>query len=106
MLADSFGLNLPMHATAADTMQMQKLAEVSGNAFDTAFLRDEERGHRKTIAAFQQEITRGSNPEVIAYAKASLPVLEEHLDVATDDLSRLMASNGAANTSMNNAGTR
>jgi putative membrane protein len=100
-LAGNLGVNLPMHATATDKMQMQKLSQLSGTTFDAAFLRDEERGHKNTIAAFQQEVANGSNPEVIAYAKASLPVLEEHLDIATDDMNRLMAASGGSSTRMN-----
>jgi putative membrane protein len=103
-LSANLGVSLPMHATATDKMLVQKLSQLSGTTFDVAFLRDEERGHKNTIEAFQQEVANGSNPEVIAYAKASLPVLEEHLDIATDDMNRLMAASGGSSTRMNGDG--
>ena len=89
ILAQKVGLALPMHPTANARAQAQALASRPGLAFDKAFVRDEEADHAKVIAAFQHEISGGSDPAVIAYAKASLPVLEEHLILATDDAGRL-----------------
>jgi hypothetical protein len=60
-----------------------------GRAFETAFLQAEEHDHRKTIAMFKREISEGSNSRVVAYAKRSLPVLEEHLLLAKRDAARM-----------------
>jgi putative membrane protein len=88
-LAAEYGLTLPRHPTAADTAQAQQLSTLQGGAFDAMFLQSEQKDHMKTIAMFEQEIRNGRDPQVVAYAKKSLPVLEEHLLLATDDASRL-----------------
>jgi putative membrane protein len=62
---------------------------LQGRTFDTAFLQEEQQDHLKTLALFEREITRGSNPQVVAYAKKSLPFLDEPLLLATDDAGRM-----------------
>ncbi len=95
MLAEHLDVTLPMHPSAMQRMQMQQLAQLNGRAFDRAFLRDEQKGHEKAIHAFQTEITASSDPAIVAYAKATVPVLEEHLDLATEDFDRMhTAMNG------------
>jgi putative membrane protein len=89
LLAAEYGVTLPKHPTAADLAQAHQLSMLQGRAFDAAFLRGEQQDHIKTIAMFKREIRDGSNPLVVAYAKKSLPVLEEHLLLATDDASRM-----------------
>lgn len=89
MLAARLGVDLPMHPSPAGRMEMQQLQGLSGRAFDAAFLRDEMRDHMRTIAAFKQEANGGGSPAVVAYARQSLPVLEEHLDLATDDATHM-----------------
>jgi putative membrane protein len=88
-LAMRLGVTLPMHPSAMDKMEMQKVSSMSGIAFDRAFLRTEEAGHMKNIAAFKTELSETSNPMIAAYVKNSLPVLEEHLQLATDDMARV-----------------
>jgi putative membrane protein len=88
-LAMRLGVTLPMHPTAMDKMEMQKLGSMSGIAYDRAFLRTEESGHMKNIAAFKAELAATSNPMIAAYVKQSIPVLEEHLQLATDDMARI-----------------
>jgi putative membrane protein len=105
MLAQRLGVQLPMHPTAEDRMQMQRLQALSGTDFDQAFLRAEERGHEKNIVAFKRETGNGASPAVVAYARKTLPTLDEHLLIATDDANRLrMAMNdrGMMNGGMRN----
>jgi len=79
MLAAEYGVTLPKHPTEEDLAQARRLNMLHGRAFDAAFLQAEQVDHMKTIAMFKREITGGGNPQVVAYAKKSLPVLDEHL---------------------------
>jgi putative membrane protein len=40
--------------------------------------------HRKDVAAFKKESTRGNDPDVKQFASQTLPTLEEHLKIARD----------------------
>jgi putative membrane protein len=91
MLAAQYGVMLPQHPTAAAVAEAQRLSMLHGRAFDTAFLQAEQQDHMKTIAMFKHEIAMGSNSQVVAYATKSLPVLDEHLLLATDDAARMRA---------------
>jgi putative membrane protein len=89
MLAKKLNVMLPMHPSSDDMMVMAKLKMMSGTSFDSAFLAVEQKDHMKNIAAFKQEAATSKNPWIVAYAKASIPVLEEHLTVATDDAAKM-----------------
>ena len=92
VLASRLNVVVPMHPSAEDKMEMAKLKALSGSAFDAAFLSMEQKGHMKNIMAFKQEGAATSNPMIAAYTKASIPVLEEHLLVATDDANKMHQS--------------
>jgi putative membrane protein len=94
-LASRLGVTLPMHPSYAGRMQLQQLKGLSGRAFDAAFLRDEMHDHMQAIGAFQEEARSGRSPSVVAYANTSLPVLEKHLQLATDDSGRMRAMAGS-----------
>ena len=99
MVAKNLGVMLPMSPAPADKMAMMKLQGMSGAAFDTAYVSMEEKDHMKNIAAFKQQAGMPNNMMVAAYVKASLPVLEEHLQIATDDATK-MHRMGAMGSSM------
>jgi putative membrane protein len=89
MLAQRLHVTLPMHPSAMDKMAMQRLELLHGGAFDSAYLSIEEQGHMKNISAFNAEIGSSSSAPVVAYAKASLPVLTAHLALATKDANNM-----------------
>lgn len=67
----------------------QKLTEMSGYAFDTAYMRSLIRDHEKTIALFETEISKGNDAHVKGYAIKHLPRIQRHHDKA-DSLSLLI----------------
>ena len=98
MLAQKLHIMLPMHPTDDDKMSMTMLKGLSGPAFDYAYIDVEEKGHMKNIAAFKQEAGSTPNKMIAAYTKASLPVLEEHLMIATDDAAKMHHAGSMGNT--------
>jgi putative membrane protein len=63
----------------ADT---DKLAALSGPAFDRTYLTDLVAAHQKSIALFESEVRSGTNGQIKAWAQATLPTLREHLQEA------------------------
>ena len=92
MLAQRLSVTLPTHPSTGDRMAMARLEQLHGRAFDDAFLGLERNGDVKNITASKAEIGSSSSASIVAYAKASLPVFEEHLLLATDDVNRLHAA--------------
>jgi putative membrane protein len=60
-----------------------KLAKLKGAAFDSAYMAHMVTAHLKAVALFQQEAKGGQDPEIKAWAAKTLPMLQEHLKVAS-----------------------
>jgi putative membrane protein len=94
-LAQSKSITLPSDVDPKAKATRDRLAKLSGAAFDRAYMQDMVTGHRKAVAAFKKESTAGKDPDVKAWATKTLPTIEEHLKMA-QDISR---SVGAVGTS-------
>lgn len=79
--ASSMGVTPPSQPSAKERAEYQHLASLSGNRFDQAFVKAMVKDHKKDIAAFRKEAKAGSGPAA-SYAKASLPTLRKHLQLA------------------------
>jgi putative membrane protein len=62
--------------------------KLNGAAFDARYIRDMIEGHTKAIAVYTKEGEDAQNPDVKAYASATLPTLQKHLDGAKDLLKK------------------
>jgi len=79
--AKDIGMNNPPSGPSkTQTTAHDKLAKLSGQAFDRAFARDMVRDHKKDIAEYERA-AKESSP-VGQYAKDQLPVLRKHLQMA------------------------
>jgi putative membrane protein len=83
-LAQSKSVTLPAGVDAKAKATHDRLAKLSGPAFERAYMQDMVAGHRKAVAAFKKESTSGKDPEVKAWATKTLPTIEEHLKMAQD----------------------
>jgi len=81
-LAQKVGAPIPNGIDIAKDRPDERLIHMSGAKFDHDFVRDEVSSHREAIGAFRREAEHGQNPEVRAYAKKMVPVLEKHLHIA------------------------
>lgn len=59
-----------------------KLAKKHGAEFDKEFIKEAVKEHRKDVKAFEKEAKKAKDPEVRAWAEQTLPVLQEHLQIA------------------------
>jgi len=71
-----------LHLSPDDRAALRQLIPLSGNEFDRAFAAHMVAAHEKAIALYTAEAQNGQDPAVKAYAQASLPVLQHHLQEA------------------------
>jgi putative membrane protein len=81
-LAQSKNITLPANLDAKEKATHDRLAKMSGAAFDRAFMTQMLADHRKVVAAFRTESRSGKDPDVKAWAGKTLPTLEDHLKSA------------------------
>jgi putative membrane protein len=88
-LANEIGVPASSELTDQQKKQFESLQKLSGDEFDTTFLSQMDRDHQSDIAKFSAQAQRGSDPEVMAFAKDTLPTLQAHLEHAQSIQSEL-----------------
>ena len=91
-LARALNVSPPTDTDAPGAQQYQALAQLSGSAFDAAFIDAMVASHRAAIAKFKKEAADGDDLDVVGFARATLPKLEEHLALALQLQSRTTVS--------------
>ena len=84
-LAQSKNITLPTDLSVKDKALHDRLAKLSGAAFDRAYMQAMLKDHREDVNEFRTESRSGSDPEVKQWAAKTLPTLESHLKLAQDD---------------------
>jgi putative membrane protein len=80
-IAKEKGILPPMQVDSKHAAIHAELKILRGSAFDREYLKTELRGHEMTIAAFKAEASTGSDPDLTAFATATLPTLQMHLSM-------------------------
>jgi putative membrane protein len=89
------------HITLATTLDphhkamQDRLAKLSGPAFDRAYMQAMLVDHKKDLNEFRMEAKSGQDPDIKGWAAKTLPTLEEHLKLAQN-----------ANQAVGTSGTR
>ncbi|HVZ35691.1 MAG TPA: DUF4142 domain-containing protein, partial [Polyangiaceae bacterium] len=81
-IAKKKGMKMPTSLDAEHQTMVQGLNAKSGAAFDKAYSEHMDADHAKAVAMFQGAVT-GSDPDLAAFAKKTLPTLQEHKQMAT-----------------------
>ncbi len=81
LLAKQQGSALPNSVGPLDAKSRGTLEGLHGAQFDAAYLLHQRYAHEKTIALFKKEAAAGRDPDIVAYAKKTLPTLSEHLQM-------------------------
>lgn len=81
-IAKQQDMTIPTKPDAADHATEQRLENMKGQAFDTAYMQDMVQDHQKDVAEFRQEANSGKDPALKAFAQKYLPVLQQHLQMA------------------------
>jgi putative membrane protein len=75
-------MTLPAGPDAKQKAMYDRLAKLSGAAFDRAYMQAMVADHVTDVAAFKREAQTGKDPEIKAFAAKTLPTLEDHLKMA------------------------
>ena len=81
-IAAAKGINLPDSLDGKHQATYDRLSKLSGAAFDRAYMKDMVADHKEDVSEFRKESTKGTDPEVKAFATKTLPTLEHHLEMA------------------------
>jgi putative membrane protein len=105
-LASSKGMTLPASLDAKHQEEMQKISALSGEAFDRAYVKMMVKDHKKDVAEFQKESTRGADADIKGFAARTLPTLQEHLRVIQRiDVKMKLRKSGNLKTAIPNTGS-
>lgn len=78
------GLTVPTSLSAKQQAMETRMKARHGAKFDKAYAKAMVKDHRDTIAMFEHEAKSGSSAKVKAFAKETLPSLNDHLKMAED----------------------
>jgi len=81
-LASSKGITLPAELDAKHREHVTKMSGMSGADFDREYGKMMVSDHRKDVSEFEKQSTRGTDPDLKAFATKTLPTLQEHLKLA------------------------
>jgi len=81
-LASSKGITLPTAMDDKHQKAVTKLSAMSGADFDRAYARMMLNDHTKDVNEFERHSTKGTDPDLKAFAGKTLPTLQEHLQMA------------------------
>jgi len=81
-LAAQDGVSIPTGIDTAEDRTIRQLVHLKSASFDRVFTADEIAAHREALAIFKREAEHGQATDVKAFASATIPVLEKHLQMA------------------------
>ena len=87
---------MPAATDAKHKATRDRLAKLSGDAFDKAYMRDMVMDHQHDVAAFKREAESGKDANLKAWAAKTLPTLLDHLKVAQDTAAKVSAGSPPA----------
>jgi putative membrane protein len=80
----------------------KKLSEMSGSDFDKEYCDMMVNGHKNAIEKFSKAAGQAKDPEISAFANATLPTLKKHLNMATECQKRVNDIQSTKTTVKNN----
>ena len=101
-VASQVGVTLPTGLDAKDEATKDKLSKLSGTQFDKAYMKDMVNDHKVDVAEFQKEAQNGKDPAVKNFAQQTLPVLQEHLQMAQQDETAISQGKSSGATTASN----
>jgi putative membrane protein len=101
-LANAKQVMLPAEPTAAQKATKDRLARLSGAAFDRAYVSAMVKDHQTAVAEFTKQ-SKGSDPDVSAFADKMLPALRDHLQRA-QAVQKQIGATGTSATSKSSGG--
>jgi putative membrane protein len=83
-LATTKGITLPTDVNADQKAEADKLAKLSGKAFDKEYADAMVKDHEADAAEFEKASKNAQDPDLKAWAAKMLPVIQDHLKMAKE----------------------
>ena len=93
-IAQQKGIELPQEMSPEAQQLHDELQQKSGAEFDQAYMDEMVSDHQEDIDEFQQYVETGQDPDLTSFAEQTLPVLEEHLQLAQQTHEQVTAAAG------------
>lgn len=81
-LASRHTVPLPTKLTTEDKQKVEELSQLSGHAFDRAYMNFALQNHEATLEEFRHHVNTLKYPDLREYFTATLPMLESHVEQA------------------------
>ena len=104
-VASQKGWDLPTEPNSDQKYTKSKLEKLSGDEFDKAYTAQMIKSHNMGIASFQSEVAHGTDKDVKAFAKKTLPTLKEHLAMAQKTQKAIGGADTSSYSSQQSKGT-
>ena len=103
-LATSKGITLPTTLDEKHKEHLTKFSSMTGADFDRAYGKEMLSDHRKDVSEFEKQSTKGTDPDLKAFATKTLPTLREHLQMAESLPGAKSGANMNSNSNRNRNG--
>ena len=81
-VAGKMNVTLPDKVSAVHQAKIDKMSKMSGDAFDTAYIKGMVEDHEKTVADFEKASGTAKNADLKKFIDDTLPVIKHHLEMA------------------------
>jgi putative membrane protein len=98
-LARQKGLTLPTKLDSKHQSLYDRLAKLSGAEFDRACITEMVKDHRKDAAEFKKLADQGRDAELKAWARKTLPTIEDHLQTVENLSTQVKSSSKSSSKS-------
>jgi putative membrane protein len=96
-IAQGKNITLPADMAPKEKALHDRLAKLSGAAFDRAYMQAMVADHREDVPEFRKEANSGKDADVKAFAAKTVPTLEDHLKMA-EQISKTVGSSTMTKT--------
>jgi putative membrane protein len=83
-IAAQTNLKLPVQVAKRHTLLIARLSKLSGKEFDKQYLQSMVKSHTRNVARFKKALIKVKDHELNAWTDSTLPLLQEHLQMAKD----------------------
>ena len=97
-IAASKGVTLPTEMDSKHKSMMEKMSAMSGADFDREYVKTMVKDHEKAVALYQKQADGGKDAEAKAFAVKTLPVVQGHLDMSRNLMTKMTGNKTAGNT--------
>lgn len=95
-LAQEKGVTLPADTTFTEKHEANKLAKLEGTNLDREYMKHMVKDHKKDVKEFRRQAQKAKDPDVKSFAQSTLPVLQEHLQLAENTDAAVSGKSGTS----------